>query len=363
MTPASAPGGAADPIRVVIVDDSAVVRQIVGTVIRDAPDFEVVGEAANGLEAMSLATSAKPDALILDLDMPIMDGAEAFSELRRSMANVHVVVFSNHLPARNSSLSRAIRSKEVSYIHKPQAVADIGDAMIQLRSTLLPELRERCRQRVDTTGTEGTGRLNPTTCHPLFAVVIGASTGGPQALEQVFRGIREPLPVPMFVVDHISAGFTAQLVASLDRSSVFPVVEAVDGTYPEAGRVYVAPGGHHLRLVRNQRRVVLTTDRGAPVHSCRPSVDVLFQSAARVYGANQLGVVLTGMGSDGVDGCRDLVARGAPVIVQDRPSSVVWGMPGEVAAAGLADEVVPIEEMAQRISQWVSSHRKRSSVP
>lgn len=179
--------------------------------------------------------------------------------------------------------------------------------------------------------------------------MIGSSTGGPAALEQVFSAIRTPLNVPMFIVQHIPAEFSAMLAKRLNAASAMTVIEATAGQTPEPGTVYVAPGGRHMVLKKNKRRVIIEMTDTPPVNSCRPAVDVLFQSSAEVYGANQLAVILTGMGHDGLDGCRALFPLGVPVIAQDEETCVVWGMPRFVAEEGLADEIVPLPDVAGRI--------------
>ena len=292
--------------------------------------------------------------MVLDLDMPIMDGAQAYQQLRHDHPAVGVVVFSNFVPNDASQLQQAIDADEIGYVHKP-VVTSLDEALSRLRTELLPALR-RFSARPPTPVRDP---LRPTTCQPIDVVAIGASTGGPQALEKLFADLSNPLPVPIFIVDHIQADFTDQLVANLDRCGAFDVVPAEHGLQPEPGVAYLAPGDWHLRLARSRTGVTMVLDQTPPVHACRPSVDVLFESMAGVYGSNQLGVVLTGMGEDGVAGCRAMSAAGAPVIVQDEATSVVWGMPGVVARAGLADAEVPIHDMADSISSWVMTRRRR----
>ena len=285
--------------RILIVDDSPVVCRLVASAIEADPDLEVCGRAANGREMLTQIRAARPDAVVLDLDMPIMDGAQAYQQLRLHHADVGVVVFSNFVPNDACQLRQAIDADEIGYVHKP-VVTNLDEALGKLRTELLPTLR-----RFSTRGSAPLrDTLRPTTCQPIDAVAIGASTGGPHALEKLFADLSHPLPVPIFIVDHIQADFTDQLVANLDRRGAFDVVAAEHGLQPEPGVAYLAPGDWHLRLARTQTGVTMVLDQNLPVHSCRPSVDVLFESMAGVYGPNQLGVVLTGMGEDGVAGCR-----------------------------------------------------------
>jgi two-component system chemotaxis response regulator CheB len=187
--------------------------------------------------------------------------------------------------------------------------------------------------------------------HPVRAVVLGSSTGGPEALSKLVSALTVPPPVPVLVVQHMPPVFTRQLAARLDRLGPAHVVEAEDGTELRPGTVHVAPGDSHLELHRRGDTVRTVLTAGPPVNFCRPSVDVLFRSAVRVFGGELLAVVLTGMGADGRTGCEDVVDAGGTVLVQDEPTSVVWGMPGAVATAGLAHRVLPLLEVAPAIER------------
>jgi len=231
--------------------------------------------------------------------------------------------------------------------------------MKQLRDELVPRIKVLV-PRATATRVKSAAELaaaasskRPGSSHRLEAVVIGASTGGPNALESVFGSLTRPLAVPVFIVQHIPPVFSRLLAERLDRQSPMHIVEAADGMIAEPGTAYLAPGGFHLTVVRQGTQVICALTEDPQVNSCRPSVDVLFGSSASVYGANQLGVILTGMGHDGLDGCRTLRELGAPILSQDQETSVVWGMPAAVTEAGYADEVLPIQDVADRISVWV----------
>ncbi len=199
--------------------------------------------------------------------------------------------------------------------------------------------------------------LHPAPARPVRprAVVLGSSTGGPEALSTVIAGLTRPLPVPLLVVQHMPPVFTRQLAARLDRLGPSTVVEATDGVELRPGTVYIAPGDHHLEVRRTAAGARTHLQQEAPVNFCRPAVDVLFRSAVAAFGGELLGVVLTGMGSDGKVGAQALVDAGGTVIAQDEPTSVVWGMPGSVATAGLAHAVLPIAEVAQAVQRALGS--------
>jgi two-component system chemotaxis response regulator CheB len=331
---------------VLVVDDSPVVRRLITEVLQSEPGFNVVGQAVDGVEAVEMVRRMQPDSMVLDLRMPTMDGWEVLAALADLDPRPRVVVFANVTPADLGATTQKVRSLGAELVVKPTGVADALQARSRIRQTLVsrlaqPSIRGRIRER---------RRAN----QGCDAVVIASSTGGPQALEAVLGGIRQ-LPVPAFMVQHISTGFSERLAHQLDHSCRFGVVEASDGMQPAAGQVYLSPGGRHLRVERSGARPVLRLDDSPPVNSCRPSADVLFESAAEVYRNRVLGVVLTGIGEDGLAGCRALAAHGATILVQDEPTSVVWGMPGAVAGAGLADEIVPLERLGARIERLVTA--------
>lgn len=341
--------------KVLVVDDSAVVRRLVNTVIEDAAGLRVIGEADHGTVAIRAATRHRPDIIVLDLHMPGMGGLDALRTIRANGIEARVVVFANVLPEDVDRVAESVREAGAELVVKPTGVSDYQSAVTQVRDRLLPVLvGGKVADRPSRVPSVG----------PVNAVVLASSTGGPQALEQVLGGIVH-LPVPLFIVQHIADGFSARLAERLDQVCRFTVVEAEHGMRPAPGQVYVSPGGRHLVVERADARPVLHLSDDPPVNSCRPSADVLFRSSAAVYGANQVAVVLTGIGQDGLDGCRELSALGVPIIVQDEASSVVWGMPGAVAEAGLADEILPLDQVAAHLDRLTAvrkpSRRKGGS--
>ncbi len=343
---------------VLVVDDSSAVRRFIGIAINRDPKLEVVGEATNGRDALKKVEQFKPDAVVLDVHMPIMGGLEVLPMIQRCSPDTRVVLFSSKNGSVDPEVSNLVDLGSVDFVAKPSGVDGTEGALEHLNKNLLPRLRH------DMAGASEPGwskrkrrRRTPASAKQIDAIVIGSSTGGPSALEHVIGRLPADIGLPIFVVQHISKEFAGSLAEHLDRSGPLKVVEATRGMKPEAGVVYVAPGHRHMVLNREHGQVVIHFDGRAPVNSCRPSVDVLFESSAPVYGPHQIGLILTGMGQDGLDGCRALGKRGAPILIQDEATSVIWGMPGAVARAGLSDEVLPLDEISERLFRWVATSR------
>jgi len=349
------------PIKVLVVDDSVVIRKLVSRVVDSDPELQVVGVAAHGGIALTKIDELEPDIITLDVEMPEMDGLETLAELRNRNNKIPVIMFST-LTERGSEVTIEALSRGASdYVAKPSNVGGTGEALERLQNDLLPKIKALVPRAVSSQARPAAATpplrspMRPGQGHRVDAVVIGSSTGGPSALDGVFSALRAPLGVPAFIVQHIPPVFSKLLAERLDRSSPMHVVEAATGMSVEPGVCYLAPGGEHMVLARQGTKVVIGLNDDPPVNSCRPSVDVLFDSAAKVYGKNQLGVILTGMGSDGLRGCETLHGLGAPILSQDQATSTVWGMPAAVTEAGLADEVLAIDDVADRITQWAGT--------
>ncbi|WP_258724189.1 protein-glutamate methylesterase/protein-glutamine glutaminase [Cellulomonas sp. NS3] len=356
-------------IRVLVVDDSVVVRRLVTDTLAGDPAIDVVGTAANGQIALTKVEQLAPDLVTMDIEMPVMDGIGAVRALRASGSRVPIIMFSTLTERGASATLDALAAGATDYVTKPANVGSVSESLATVARELIPRIKALVpgRGHVGALATPATGpgstapALRPlggartVTLRPaprpraIRAVVVGSSTGGPEALSRVFSAMSSPLPVPVLVVQHMPPVFTRQLAARLDRATGGTVVEAAGGEELRPGHVYIAPGDHHLELQRSASgaRAVLT--QGPPVNFCRPAVDVLFRSAVGVYGGDLLAVVLTGMGSDGRAGCEDVVAAGGTVYAQDERSSVVWGMPGAVATAGLAHRVLPLDQVAHTL--------------
>ncbi|RKS80191.1 two-component system chemotaxis response regulator CheB [Motilibacter peucedani] len=365
-------------IRVLVVDDSAVVRRIVAQVLDAEPDITVVGTAENGRVALQKLAALSPDAVTLDIEMPELDGLGTLKELRKTHARVPVIMFSTLTERGAAKTLEALSLGASDYVTKPSNTTALTDSVRSVREQLVPKLRSLTGRDVPA-GRPRTP-LRPTTSLPTrptaplrpvastaTAVVgpragavrgpvqrpevlaIGSSTGGPEALARVLTGLPGTLRVPVVIVQHMPPIFTRLLAERLSRASALDVREAAEGDQLKPGTVLIAPGDFHLELVRRGAAVTAHLTSGPAENFCRPAVDVLFRSVASVYGGASLAVVLTGMGSDGRRGAELLRAKGARILAQDEATSVVWGMPGAVAHAGLADALLPIDAVAGAI--------------
>jgi two-component system chemotaxis response regulator CheB len=354
------------PITVLVVDDSVVVRRLVSDVLSEDQEIQVVGTAPNGQIALAKVPQLNPDVISLDVEMPVMDGLETLRELRRRFPDVPVIMFSTLTDRGAAATLEALELGAKDYVTKPANVGSVQASMASVREQLVPKIKalHRHSPRGRAAGypmlphaiATGTAAPSPVLravppALPVDVVLLGVSTGGPDALATVLPALPATFPAPILVVQHMPPTFTRLLAHRLDGRSALEVREAEDGDVVLPGQALLAPGDFHLRLQRTARGVVARLDQGTPENFCRPSVDVLFRSAAQVYGAGALGVVLTGMGADGARGAADIVAAGGQVVVQDQATSVVWGMPGAVAQAGLASELLPLLEVASALQR------------
>lgn len=348
------------PISVLVVDDSVVVRRLVSDVLSDDPEVTVVGTAANGKVALAKIALLNPDIVTLDVEMPVMDGLETLVALRAEHPRLPVIMFSTLTERGATAALDALERGANDYVTKPANVGSVTAAIDAVRAQLIPKIKALAGPRrprsLSGAGTaaevEPVRRpvaLRPAPGGRVDAVVIGSSTGGPDALAALIAALPGNLPVPVAIVQHMPPVFTTMFAQRLDNRCALTVREAEDGDRMVPGTVLIAPGDFHLRLQPGPAGVVGRLDQGDPENYCRPAVDVLFRSAVDAYGPRVLGVVLTGMGSDGARGAGRIVEAGGSVIVQDQATSVVWGMPGSVAAAGLASEVLPLAALGPAI--------------
>ena len=378
---------AADAVRVMVVDDAVVPRGMMVRWINAEPDLKVVAALHNGREAIEHLERTAPDVVLLDIDMPEIDGITALPrllELRRDL----VVLMVSTLTRRNAEISlRALALGALDYLTKPETNRDLTGSLT-FRRDLIDKIRALCsgrRPRVGAFAAETVQvpisryRLPLTGPSPSIvpeaaeadrgphlplrpfsrvapkALVIGSSTGGPRAVSDVIGALGPVVDLaPVLITQHMPPKFTAIFADHLARTNDLCVREAEHGEPVYPGRVYVAPGGRHMRVVRSGADTRIVLDDGHLINFCKPAVDPLFSSAAAVWGPATLALVLTGMGSDGLHGAADVVAAGGSVIAQDRESSVVWGMPGAVANAGLCSAILPIEQLAARIARLFS---------
>ncbi len=350
-----------NPIRVMVVDDSVVVRKIVTDVLSADPDIEVVGTAVNGKVAVSKLEQLKPDLITMDIEMPEMNGIEAVRAIRGTRNRIPIIMFSTLTERGATATLDALSSGANDYVTKPANVGSVAQSMESVREQLIPKIKALTGRPAATPARPAAQIAPPRPAAPRTGpgkkpavLVIGSSTGGPEALAKLLPQLPASLPVPILLVQHMPPVFTRQFAQRLDRLCALRVVEATDGVPLQPGTVHLAPGDHHL-VVRPGRGTHTTgLNQGPPENFCRPAVDPLFRSAVTAYDGAVLGVVLTGMGSDGRNGAGEIRAAGGTVLAQDQASSVVWGMPGAVAQAGLADEILPLDRVAEAIQRHLS---------
>lgn len=354
MTAPPPPGA---ELRLMLVDDSATTRAILARLLSTEPDIRIVHRAADGRDALDALPAARPDVVLLDLEMPVMDGMTALPLILKAAPRVAVIVASALTQRGAKAAMAALAAGASDYVPKPQGAAG-GAADPGFRAELLAKIRGWARMKRREHGAAPARPAMAPARPPAAAralrgrpalVAIGCSTGGPQALATLVRRLPR-LPVPMVVVQHMPAGFTTMLAEHLDRLGLNRCAEAVEGETLAPGRIHLAPGDRHLLIdaAAPGFRARLTTD--PPVNFCRPAVDPMLRSAAKASGGRLLAAILTGMGHDGLEGCREVAAAGGTVLAQDEASSVVWGMPGAVARAGLASLLGPPEAIAERIA-------------
>ena len=342
------------PIRVLIVDDSATIRSLLTATLSADTELKVVAVAVNGQAAVEMVAATPPDIVLLDVEMPVLDGISALRQIRRLQPRLPVIMFSSLTERGAKSTLDALLAGANDYAAKPAGLDPAAVAAV-IRDDLVAKIKALVPrgQRLDRPATVAPSvirRPAASAAGPVRAVVIGVSTGGPSALAEVLPALAGEAKVPVLIVQHMPAFFTTQLAERLTKTCGRDVREATDGSPLRGGEILLAPGGRHLAVAGDAAapRVRLTDD--PPEQSCRPAADVLFRTAAKVWGDGVLGVVLTGMGRDGLAGARAIVEAGGTVIAQDEFSSVVWGMPGEVAKAGLADAVLPLAQIGPDVA-------------
>jgi two-component system chemotaxis response regulator CheB len=332
-------------IRVLVVDDSAFVRKAVMRMLRDAADIEVVGTAADGAEGLEKARELRPDVVTLDIKMPRLGGLET---LERLMAEYPVpVLLLSSLTQEGAEVTlRGLELGAMDFVDK-SSVEPM--TMLSLAEELVTKVRALGGARVKVRRKRRPPPAAPTAGEGSEVVVIAASTGGPSALQTLLSSLPAGLRTAIIVVQHIPRGFTRSLAERLDAHSAIPVAEATDGEAVEPGRVIVAPAGIHSRLRRRGGRVRLVLDEEPREALHRPSADVLMASAAAIYGPRAVGVVLTGMGSDGTDGLRAIQTAGGLTLAESEETCAIYGMPKAAVAAGVVSRVVPLDRMAEEI--------------
>lgn len=366
-------------IKVLIVDDAVVIRRIVSDLLTEDPEIEVAGVAANGRIALSKIPMVNPDIITLDVEMPEMNGLEALAEIRKLYPKLPVIMFSTLTERGGQATLEALALGATDYVTKPANVGSVSVAMQRIREELVPKIKTLCAKVTGVSAPtitipERFIAPTPKTAAPVIIkprvsetpqirvdiLAIGVSTGGPNALAELMPVFPKDFPIPIVIVQHMPPFFTKLLAERLASKSSIKIQEGAAGEKLNPGEAWVAPGNYHMVLEEKNRVVSLQTNQDPPENSCRPAVDVLFRSVAKIYGPRTLSVILTGMGQDGLIGCEHIIKAGGRVVVQDENSSVVWGMPGFVAKAGMADKILPLNEIGPEILKRVREGRATS---
>ncbi len=355
-------------VRILVVDDSAVMRSLLRSVFRSEAGIEVVGTAGDGETALGLVGSLRPDLILLDVEMPVMDGLATLRKLRSRGHKMPVIMCSSLTQRGGRVTIEALASGASDYVAKPKSQAGPAEAIQTLARDLLPKIAAlttieptlpllpsapRWRNLVEVQSPLVTARPLLITAAPSI-VVVAVSTGGPAALDLFLPSLPASFPLPVLIVQHMPELFTRLLAERLDQRCALRVREAAEGEAVRSGHVAIARGNWHLEIGGAARQpATLHLTQEAPENHCRPAADVLFRSAAARYGAAVLGVVLTGMGSDGLAGARQIRAQGGTIVAQDKETSAIWGMPGAVAREGLAQRILPLREIAPELIRLV----------
>jgi two-component system, chemotaxis family, protein-glutamate methylesterase/glutaminase len=337
------------PYRVMLVDDSVVVRGLFTRTLEQDPEVEVVASVGNGQQAVAAAARQKLDVVVLDIEMPVMDGLTALPKLLASDPSLKIIIAST-LTRRSAEITlRALTAGASECLAKPTATRDPA-AAADFRRELLAKVKALAAARRGGSGyvtarTAPVALQSPGTVRPEL-LAIASSTGGPRALVSVLGDLDASVTVPILVTQHMPPTFTTILAEHIARQCNRPCAEAVDGEPIAANRIYIAPGNYHMTVETRAGQRCIGLDDGPAENFCRPAADPMFRSIARVYGARALIAVLTGMGHDGLRGARLVVEAGGTLLAQDEATSVVWGMPGAVTEAGLCSAVLPLDRLA-----------------
>jgi two-component system chemotaxis response regulator CheB len=353
----------AAPLRVMVVDDSLVMRGIISRMIREAgAGFEVVASVQNGAAAVERARQRDLDVVVLDVEMPVLDGLAALPQLLAIDPDL-VVIMASSLTTRNAQISlKALSAGAKDYVPKP-STSTPGDALADFRHDLIEKIRElgtrfRRKSRRAPIAALGAVRAPPPPAPVALrsagilkpdVLAIGSSTGGPTALVRVLKDLPRPIRLPVLITQHMPPTFTALLAENLTRDCGLPASEATNGEPLRPGKVYIAPGDHHMTVAMREGQPTIVLNQEPKENFCRPAVDPMVRSLVQTFGRNILLTILTGMGQDGLVGARAVVQAGGTVVAQDEASSVVWGMPGAVAKAGLCSAVLPLGDIGKHL--------------
>lgn len=342
-------------IKVLVVDDSALIRKILSDTLKEDPDLDVVGMASSGKTALQQIDYLKPDVVTLDIEMPEMDGLETLRHIRAKDKQLPVIMFSSLTHEGAVATMEALDLGASDFIAKPSARGNTQETGERIRKDLRARIKALARAHGNNdsstmlTASRSTVR---SASHPdeIKAIGIATSTGGPNALAELMNALSPNLRIPIFITQHMPPFFTQILAHRLTSRSRLKVVEARDSERIQPGCVYIAPGDFHLEVKRQGDEIFTSLSQAPAENSCRPSADVMLRSMVKIYGPHILALVMTGMGADGQKGCELVKQRGGLVIAQDEASSTIWGMPGAVVEAGLADEILPLNKLGETIN-------------
>jgi two-component system chemotaxis response regulator CheB len=369
-------------LRILVVDDSVVIRQMISQILTEDSELAVAGVAGDGKIALAKIQQTSPDLITLDVEMPVMNGLETLAEIRKLYPKLPVVMFSTLTERGATATIEALSLGASDYVTKPSNTMSQDEARQRIRAELIPKIKALCRRQGVGSGSFAASPsraaspqlvemrrarpFKPATTGTaaekkrIELVAIGTSTGGPNALAAVLPFFPKDFPVPIVIVQHMPPIFTRMLAERLDSRSAIGVREGAESTVLEPGVAYIAPGDFHMTVKKRAMGFQLKLNQDPQENSCRPAVDVLFRSVAAICGPQVLGVVMTGMGSDGVRGSEHIKHAGGDVIVQDEKTSVVWGMPGFTFNEGFADAAYPLDQLQAEITRRVLSSRSTS---
>ncbi len=367
-------GPSENSIRVMVVDDSAIIRGLISRILASDPSISVVASVGNGQMAIDSLSRHDVDVIIMDIEMPVMDGLTALPKLLEVNPEVRIVMAST-LTLRNAETSmRALELGAADYIPKPTATRDISGGE-EFSHALLEKvhvlgLQRKRRARAPSSIGAPAPKMSATPSVSLYpqgpiklrapsplrpnVLAIGSSTGGPPALSAVLKEIKPSIDVPILITQHMPPTFTTILAQHIERNSGWPCREGQDGEPIVSGRIYLAPGGYHMLVDQKAGRPVVRLTQDPPENFCRPAVDPMLRSMIKFYNGRILSVILTGMGADGLKGSRDVVQAGGTVFAQDEATSTVWGMPGAVASDGICSAVIPLKEIGSRVMMFMT---------
>jgi two-component system chemotaxis response regulator CheB len=345
-------------------------RRLIKTALKADERLQVVFEARNGKDALENLECAKPDIIVMDVEMPVMDGIDATREIRKLNRSIPIIMFSSLTLRGAEATLDALAAGANDYVAKPTASGHINDALTKLKEELIPVITQLSRKKCTKPTFSGSRKSNAISSQnatkkravaKVDVIAIGVSTGGPAALASIFSALPKPFPIPILVTQHMPAVFTNLLANRLSAQSGHKVCEASGGEVVEPGRFFLAPGDYHLSVNKSGNQFHTNLDQGPPENSCRPAIDPFFRSIAKCYGKNAVGVVLTGMGQDGTRGAGEIKRQGGSILVQDQETSVVWGMPQKVVDAGFADQTLSLSAITQELIRMAEKARHTTS--